>query len=304
MKTITLFLGIFLFMFSTDLQAQSKTVKLWPDKVPGATKEKSYWPKPDEQERCISKISDPEMEVFLPPKEKANGSAVLIFPGGGYQVVCLHHEGYDLAKWFADRGVAGIVLKYRLPSDEIMKNKTIGPLQDAQEAMRVIRRNAAEWNINPEKIGVMGFSAGGHLASTLSTHYNEKVYESKDNISARPNFSVLIYPVISFNESFTHMGSRINLLGNNPEAKMVEHFSNELQVKQDTPPAFLVHSSDDEAVPVANSLRYFEALQKNKVPAEMHIYEKGGHGYGMGEGGTENAWPAALLQWMKAHNWL
>lgn len=293
-----------LFLFAMEVQSQSQKLFLWPDKIPGAVNGPDYWAKPSEEGRCIEKISNPEMEVFLPEKEKATGAAVLILPGGGYRVVCVHHEGYDLARWLAERGIAGIVLKYRLPSDEIMENKSVGPLQDAQEAMRVIRRNAIKWNIDPQKVGVMGFSAGGHLASTLSTHYDEKVYEVKDNTSARPDFSILVYPVVTFDESFAHMGSRINLIGEKPDPEMIQHFSNELQVNQKTPPTFLVHSADDEAVPVSNSIRYFEALQKNKVPAEMHIYERGGHGYGMGEGGPENAWPTALVQWMKAHNWV
>lgn len=304
-----LLLAILLFLFGMEYkaqaQAQSLNIKIWSEKIPGAVKEAGYWPIPSEEERCITKISNPEMEVFLPSKEKANGTAVLIFPGGGYGVVCIHHEGYDLAKWFAERGVAGIVLKYRLPSDEIMKDKSIGSLQDAQEAMRLVRRNAQKWNIQTDKIGVMGFSAGGHLASTLSTHFNEQVYESKDKISARPDFSILIYPVISFDTAITHMGSRTNLIGQNPDAQKVRHFSNELQVNEQTPQAFLVHSADDESVPVQNSIRYFEALQKNKVQAELHIYERGGHGYGMAiDGGSESAWPEACLKWMKTKGWL
>ena len=302
MKILPLFVFvIFTMLAQQNANAQSINVKIWPEKIPGAKNGQNYWPKPSEEERCITKISSPEMEVILPSEEKANGTAVLIFPGGGYGVVCLHHEGYDLARWFAERGVAGIVMKYRLPSDEIMKDKSVGPLQDAQEAMRIIRRNATKWNINPAKIGVLGFSAGGHLASSISTHYNDKVYETKDKISARPDFSILIYPVISFDESITHMGSRINLIGENPDAKLVKYFSNELQINKETPPAILIHSADDKAVPVQNSLRYFEALQKNNVPSELHVYQRGGHGYGMGiDGSTESAWPETCLNWMKA----
>lgn len=292
-------------IFGMESQAQSLNVKVWPEKIPGAVNDADYWPKPSEEERCISNISDPEMEVFLPAKGKSTGAAVLIFPGGGYGVVCLHHEGYDLARWFAERGVAGIVLKYRLPSDEIMEDKSVGSLQDAQEAMRIIRRNATNWNIDTEQVGVMGFSAGGHLASTLSTHYDEQVYNTEDEFSARPDFSILIYPVISFDSTITHMGSRVNLIGNNPGARLVKHFSNELQVNENTPPAFLVHSTDDKAVPVMNSIRYFEALQQNKVPAELHIYEQGGHGYGMAvEEDSHSAWPEACLNWMKMKGWL
>jgi acetyl esterase/lipase len=180
-----------------------------------------------------------------------------------------------------------------------MKDKSTGPLQDAQEGMRVIRRNAAKWKINPDKVGVIGFSAGGHLASTLSTHYQEKVYDVKDTTRARPDFSLLIYPVISFDASFTHMGSRNNLTGKEATEETVKHFSNELLVDALTPPAFLVHSADDRAVPVKNSIVYFEELNKNKIPAELHIFRKGGHGYGLSSGnGTQSAWPLLCINWL------
>lgn len=182
-----------------------------------------------------------------------------------------------------------------------MENKPVGPLQDAQEAIRIIRRNAGNWNINPEKVGVIGFSAGGHLASTLSTHYAEKVYEVNDNTGARPDFSLLIYPVVTFDTTFTHRGSRNNLIGLKPDEKLVRHFSNEQQVTRDTPPAFLVHSSDDKVVPVMNSIGYYKELQKNSIPSELHIFQKGGHGYGLSpKGGTESSWPELCIRWLKA----
>jgi acetyl esterase/lipase len=177
----------------------------------------------------------------------------------------------------------------------------VGPLQDAQEAMRIIRRNAPDWKINPGKIGVIGFSAGGHLASTLSTHYAEKVYDLKDTTSARPDFSLLIYPVISFDSSFTHMGSRKNLIGDNPSVNVVKQFSNELRITEKTPPAFLVHSADDRDVPVKNSISYFEGLVKNHIKAELHVFQKGGHGYGLAiNRGTESSWPDLCIKWIKS----
>src|SRR5512140_470117 len=196
--------------------------------------------------RC-ERVTNPDLTIFLPSGDKANGAAVLICPGGGYGVLAFDHEGNAIAKWLNDNGIAGIILKYRLPSDRIMADKSVGPLQDAQEAMRIIRRNAADWKINPEKIGVIGFSAGGHLASTLSTHYNETVYQVKDNTSARPDFSLLIYPVVSFDSTITHRGTRNNLIGLRPDESQVRRFSNELQITMETPPAFLVHSADDNA---------------------------------------------------------
>lgn len=305
MKTIPiLFISLLLF-FSMDVQAQTHTINLWKTQIPGGLNARDYWPRPIEEGRCLEQISNPELAVFLPPKETATGTAVVILPGGGYQKVCVFHEGYDIAKWFAEQGIAAIVLKYRLPSDEIMVDKSIGPLQDAQEAMRAVRRNAARWNINPDKVGVLGFSAGGHLASTLSTRYEEQVYATEDDVSARPDFAILIYPVISFNETITHAGSRLRLIGEAPDKQTITRFSNELQVTAQTPPTFLVHAADDESVPVENSIRYFEALKQHEVPAELHIYQGGGHGFGMGETqGTESTWPQTCLLWMKSGGWL
>ena len=284
--------------------SQTLTIKLWPDGIPGSKTDPSYVEKITTTDGRITrceKVVTPDLTVFLPAPEKVNGAAVLICPGGGYGVLAFDHEGNAIAKWLNDNGIAGIILKYRLPSDQIMIDKSIGPLQDAQEAMRVIRRNAVSWKINPDRVGVIGFSAGGHLASTLSTHYAEKVYEVKDNTSARPNFSLLIYPVVSFDTLITHRGTRNNLIGLKPDIKQVQRFSNELQITADTPPAFLVHSADDKAVPVMNSIGYFTGLQKNNIPVELHIFQKGGHGYGLSpNGGTESSWPALCIKWLKA----
>lgn len=283
--------------------AQPLTLKLWSDGIPGSKTDPSYVEKITTAEGRITrceKVVTPDLTVCLPSPEKANGAAVLICPGGGYGALAFDHEGNAIAKWLNENGIAGIILKYRLPSDQIMTDKKTGPLQDAQEAMRVIRRNADTWKIDNKRIGVIGFSAGGHLASTLSTHYSEKVYEVKDNMSARPDFSLLIYPVVSFDTAITHMGSRNNLIGTKPDEADVIRFSNELQIDSETPPAFLVHSADDKAVPVMNSIGYFKGLQKNGIPAEIHIYQKGGHGYGLSPGGgTESSWPDLCLQWMK-----
>lgn len=286
-----------------NLLSQPKVVKLWPEGIPGSKCDSSYSEKITMSEgriiRC-EKVVSPDLTVYLPDPEKASGAAVLICPGGGYGVLAFDHEGHAIARWLNDHGVAGIILKYRLPSDRIMEDKSTGPLQDAQEAMRVIRRNASAWNIDPGRTGVIGFSAGGHLASTLSTHYDEKVYQPKDNISARPDFSLLIYPVVSFDANITHMGSRNNLIGPDPAEEKVSHFSNELQIAADTPPAFLVHSADDKTVPVMNSIGYFKGLKNNNIPAEMHIFQKGGHGYGLApEGGTESYWPGLCISWLK-----
>jgi acetyl esterase/lipase len=302
---------IFIITFNLIIRnamSQDLVIKVWPDKIPGSQQDPSYKGEhvPDKNNPYwIEGVTDPTISVYLPKKEKANGTAIIICPGGGYWGLATAHEGFQVAQWLNELGIAGIVLKYRIPNDAIMKNKNVGPLQDAQESIRIVRRKAKDWNINPDKIGIMGYSAGGHLASTASTHYNEKVYPIEDNTSAKPTFSVLIYPVISMKKGITHEGSKQNLLGQNPDSVLVNHFSNELQVDKDTPPAFLVHSADDEAVPVQNSINYFLALKKNNIPVELHMYEKGGHGYGFGGNqGTQNTWPELLKKWLTVHSWL
>jgi acetyl esterase/lipase len=214
-------------------------------------------------------------------------------------------EGYKVAKWFNSIGVTAFILKYRLPSDQIMVDKTIGPLQDAQEAIRYIRRNATKWGINPEKVGVIGFSAGGHLASTLSTHYNDVVYKATDTISAKPSFSILVYPVISMDENITHKGSRTNLLGTAPSNELLEKFSNDKQINAATPPTFIVHAFDDTSVVIENSIQYFLALRKNKVPSEILLLQTGKHGFGMGRPGTTSQnWSKQCEEWLKINQFI
>ncbi|MCM4162191.1 MULTISPECIES: alpha/beta hydrolase [unclassified Arenibacter] len=272
-------------LFTMTTFAQNTVLPLWPNDIPNTIKT-------NEKEEAISadivriaKVQIPELEVYLPSKKNATGQAVLIFPGGGYGILAYDWEGTDFAKFLNSKGIAGIVVKYRLPSAKSQTNMHIVPLQDAQRAMRTVRSRATEWNIDPRNIGIIGFSAGGHLASTLGTHFNENVYPKKDVIdeqSARPDFMTLAYPVITMGEPNTHGGSRKNLLGENPSQKMLDHFSNELQVTADTPPTFLVHATDDTAVPVENSLLFYTALVQHQVPAEMHIYPTGGHGFALG----------------------
>ncbi len=285
--------------------SQSFTLRLWPGGVPGEIIDEKYIENitiSDERITRCERVKNPDLTIFLPPLDRSTGTAVLICPGGGYAALAFDHEGNAIARWLNDNGIAGIILKYRLPSDRIMQDKSVGPLQDAQEAMRIIRRNAKEWNIDPAKIGVIGFSAGGHLASTLSTHFADKVYDVKDKTSARPDFSLLIYPVISFYTTFTHMGSRNNLIGMNPGESLVIRFSNDLQITEETPPAFFVHSADDRAVPVLNTISYFNGLQKQGINSEMHVFQKGGHGYGLATGGgTESLWPELCINWLKTN---
>ena len=246
----------------------------------------------------ISDVVTPTLTKFTPVNP--NGTSVIICPGGGYARLAIDHEGVEVAKEFNKHGITAFVLKYRLPSDSIMVDKTIGPLEDAQQAIRIVRSKAVAWGLNPDKIGIMGFSAGGHLASTAATHFNSLADKTiKDTTSVRPDFVMLIYGVISFNDSITHKGSKENLIGKNPPQELVKKFSNELQVTKDSPPAFLVQAGDDHTVPVENSIRYYEACLKNHVPAEMHLYPYGGHGFGLHNKTTDDQWFERITNWMK-----
>ncbi len=251
----------------------------------------------------IANVQNPTIEVYLPTKQIATGKAVLIFPGGGYGILAYDWEGTDFAKWLNAQGIAGIVVKYRLPKSESLTDPKEVPLLDAQRAMRLARHHAAEWNINPAKIGVMGFSAGGHLASTISTQYKHEVNRPKDAIdalSARPDFSILVYPVISFRDASAHSGSRNALIGENASQELVDRFSGELNVNAETPPTFLVHAQDDAGVPIENSILYYKALHQNKVKASLHIYPTGSHGFGFGLGkGSLDGWRDVLLGWIE-----
>lgn len=295
------------FVISASLSGQSKVIYLWNGKVPGAIQNDNFKQNIDTAAGWVDKhsITDPYLDMYPAPKEKANCTAVVICPGGAYWGMAVKHEGEQVAKWLNSLGITAFVLKYRLPDDSIMENKSIGPLQDGQRAIRIVRSHAKEWGINSNKIGIMGFSAGGHLASTVSTHFNENVYKGEDSTSARPDFSLLIYPVISMDTTITHWGSRENLLGKNPSPELVKHFSNELQVNEQTPSAFMALSFDDNAVPIQNSIVYALALQKNKIPCELHLYQSGGHGYGLGNSvNTEGTWPEACRKWLGARGFL
>jgi acetyl esterase/lipase len=246
----------------------------------------------------IAGITVPTLTIYLPEKSDSFQTAVIICPGGGYSRLATEHEGYEVARLLNQKGIAAFVLKYRIPTDSSMNNKEIVPLQDAERAIQLVRQHAKEWNINPDKTGIMGFSAGGHLASTLGTHFTQIVIDNKENINIRPDFMILGYPVISFSDSLTHMGSRINLIGKNASSENVKLFSNELQVTPQTPPTFLVQAADDKTVKVDNSIIFFEALQKNKVPVEMHIYQRGGHGFGLHNATTKDNWFNSAINWL------
>jgi len=297
MKTIVTFLIVLFAIFSMHSQEVLPLYKTVPNSKPSANKERTI-------NNMIRRVTVPTLTIYKPAKHNAQRSAVIICPGGGYSVLASGHEGADVAKALNNFGITAFVLKYRLPNDSIMKDKSIGSLQDVQRAFQIVRERAAEWNLDTAKIGIMGFSAGGHLAATASVQYSREVIENPKHTSFKPDFSILIYPVISFSDNLTHMGSRDNLIGKNPDEATIKKYSNELQVNTQTPPAFLVHSADDTVVPVGNSIAYYEALIKNKVYSEMLLYPHGGHGYGMNNKTTEDKWMDNLKNWMIANKFL
>jgi len=300
---LSILMGITGFNF---LKAQ-QVMDLYPGKIPGAkaipTAYKEIQSLNNGKVNGLSKVFHPTLAVYQPTKGKSNGTAVIICPGGGYSHLAIGHEGEEVALTFAKIGVTAFVLKYRLPEDSIMEDKSFAPLQDAEQAIYTIRQNAAKWGVDPAKVGIMGFSAGGHLASTLTVHYMDSKIANPEKISLRPDFAVLIYPVISFLSS-PHVGSMHNLIGKDGSQAQKEYFSNEMGVNANTPPSFLVHANDDDAVPVENSILFNQALVKNKVPVETHLYQAGGHGFGLHNKTTADEWFARLENWMKSNKFL
>lgn len=265
-------------------------IPLWANGAPGAL--------------GTTPADQPILTPNLPPVGRANGTAVVIFPGGGYQHLSMEKEGSDVANWLAGSGVTTFVVRYRLGPN--YHHPTM--LGDAQRAIRIVRARAAEWGVDPRRVGVIGFSAGGHLASTTGTHFDAGNASSSDaieRVSSRPDFMLLIYPVITMRDSVTHGGSRLNLLGKEPAPELVRLLSNELQVTRETPPTFLVHSTDDRTVPVENSLLIYQALRNAGVQTEMHVFEYGGHGFGLAtRDPVLSAWTTLCESWMRRHGWI
>jgi acetyl esterase/lipase len=303
MKKSTMFILLLTFVCFSGF-TQDIILSLWPEGIPNykATGSEEKWDTSDII--AVTNVQNPEIAVYLPAERQSTGEAVIICPGGGYWALAYNWEGIDIAKWLNSKGIAGIILKYRLPTSEGQIIPHESPLMDAKQAMRLVRYHAPEWNIDPERIGIMGFSAGGHLASTLGTHFdygNTYSGELLERISCRPDFMILIYPVITMTKPFMHKGSRNALIGEYPETSLAENYSSELQVTDETPPTFLLHAGDDKGVPVYNSLAFYQALVENDVPAEMHIYPKGGHGFSLAinEGHLAN-WTDLCITWIKS----
>ncbi len=281
-------------LFAADQKSASASVQprieLWPNGAPGA--------------KGKADRDRPSITVYQPQAGKRNGCSVVVCPGGGYGHLAVGHEGKDVGEWFTGFGVTAFVLRYRIAPHY----RHPSPLLDVQRAIRTVRSRAKEWGVDPGRIGVMGFSAGGHLAATAATHFDagkSDAGDAIDRVSCRPDFAVLVYPVISFTTKYTHKGSRRNLLGNSPDAKLVSSLSNELQVTKQTPPTFLLHTSGDTGVPAENSVLFYLACRKAGVPCELHIYEKGRHGLGLASKQPAlSSWPGRLKDWLGVRGYL
>jgi len=267
-----------------------KTELLWPNGAPGAV--------------GTEDVDKPSITFYQPSRPQATGTIVVICPGGGYGALAMDHEGHQVARWFTAHGVAAAIVKYRLGP----RYHHPAPLQDVLRAIRVVRSRAAELGVKPERIGVMGFSAGGHLASSAATLFDladAKAADGLEAIPSRPDFAILGYPVIVFGADVTHKGSQRNLLGENPPADLVTRLSTDRQVTAKTPPTFLFHTSEDAGVPPQNSVAFYLALKNAGVPAELHIYEKGPHGVGLAPDDRElSTWPDRMLGWMRGRGLL
>lgn len=296
----------FISVLCFQVKAQEYEVFSLYDTVPNSVLSSSYKEEMEKDKGRLSwiiKVTDPELWYFKPDTLNSTKSAVVIVPGGGYSGIAMHHEGIEVAKKFNELGVSAFVLKYRLPHDSIMKDKKIGPLQDAQKSLKFLRDHATKFSIDPDKIGIMGFSAGGHLAATASTHFDRNFISNKSKTNLRPDYSILIYPVITFG-AYTHKGSRNNLIGKRSPQRDIDYFSNEQQVTEDTPVTFMVHANDDEAVPPENTLKYSTALNKKGIKNEVHLYPSGGHGFGLHNDAVKDQWFERLVLWLQDQEFL
>lgn len=301
MRTYKLIL-VLAFLLLSPLFSQEYSLLLWEKNTPNHSNVHVEETSETTDLLRIQQVDKPMIEVYLPSKKSQTGGAVVICPGGGYRILAYEWEGKDVAKWFNSNGIAAIVLKYRLPHTPNNIEGRLSPFLDLQRAVRQTRFNAEKWNINPNKVGIMGFSAGGHLASILGTHFEDNFFttDNIDTISCRPNFMILMYPVITFKEPYLHNGSRSFLIGDSPDSALVNYYSNELHVTDNTPPTFLVHASDDKSVPVQNSLMFYDELSKHNVQSEMHIFPEGGHGFGLAVGkGRLEQWKDMCIGWIR-----
>ena len=297
---------LLLLFFLPSIAAAQQSQPLYPGPIPNAidAPDEEATRDPTEAFPFRLNISRPTLTAYLPKQRDANGAAVIICPGGSYRGLSIVKEGSDVALAFNAMGVAAFVLKYRTPSDRHMTNKAQAPLQDFQQAIRIVRAGAQRWHIDPRRVGIVGFSAGGHLASTAATHFEHPVIQDAAAPGVRPDFAILLYPVISLGDELAHKVSRDMLLGTAPAPALIQEYSNELQVTAATPPTLLVHAGDDSSVPVGNSIRFYEALQAHKVPAELIVYPAGGHGFGLNNQTTTDRWIEHCHAWLLSQGWL
>jgi len=281
-----------------QINYEVQNIPLYSDSIPNTTGFEfvEIADGPANDPNTYQRTSRPAISIYLPDKERRSRAAVIIFPGGAYTFLAFREEGSNIARNFASHGITAFVVKYRLPDEMIMKDKSIGPLQDAQQAIKIVRMHAADWGIDAGKVGVMGFSAGGHLASTAATHFNFAYIPNRENTNLRPDFQILVYPVISMTEKLTHAGSKDRLLGRFPSPERVKLLSSELQVTDNTPPTWLTHAEDDRLVSVDNCTQFFEALKRHNIPTEMHIYAKGDHGFVLRQ--PADLWMGPIYKWM------
>lgn len=284
-----------------------QALPLYEGEIPNslsAPDEESQRDQPNDPWPFFQNISKPQIYPYLLAGSTAPRPAVVILPGGGYRGVSIVKEGFDVAKQLNAYGIVAFVVKYRTPSDKHMRDKTMGPLQDAQRALQLVHLRAKEWNVDPDRIGLMGFSAGGHLASTAATHFALPVLAGATAEQVKPDFLILGYPVISFTDPIVHAGSREMLLGKQPTREQIAHYSNEQQVTAQTPQTFVFHAADDKGVVVANSLRFFEALQAKGVPSELIVFPAGGHGFGLKNATTQDRWIERCRDWLLSRGFL
>lgn len=288
------------------LNAQKVIPLYFPDSIPNSIPHANEETRTTDEKGVllVGKISRPTLTLFIPEHAQGKMPAVVICPGGGYWINAVNIEGYDEAKVLNSWGVAAFVLTYRIPDSAYCIHPEIAPLQDAQQAILQVRRHADQWHIDAVRVGIMGFSAGGHLASTAGTHFDRVLVPDADGISVRPDWMILGYPVISSNEAVSHRGSFDKLLGKNAPDSLLKYFSNELQVTDRTPPAFLVHAQDDDGVSPQNSILFYQALTAHHVPAELHIYQKGGHGFGLHLPVKDELWMDRCRHWMQLNGWI
>ncbi|MEY4278411.1 MAG: hypothetical protein RL377_415 [Bacteroidota bacterium] len=281
---------------TTTIQAQYQPLyKVTPNQIKVANEEKE---EQFEGITIVSKVTEPAFQYFRVKEDNIKRPCVIIYPGGGYTILASGHEGIDIAKFFNSIGLNAMVVKYRIPNDKAQNDKSIAPLQDAQQAILLAKTNANAWGIDDKKIGILGFSAGGHLAASLSSHYADVKIDNPSKVSLKPDFQILIYPVITMKD-FGHAGSKENLIGKDPTPEQIQYYSNELNVNEQTPPAFIVHAINDDAVPVQNAHVYDSALKANKVSSTLYLYEKGGHGFGMKNPTASEQWTTPLTAWLQ-----